>query len=152
MSEATAALPQRIPRRSSPAPERRRAQLRLVDDRARRRNRRRRWVIRLWAVGIVAAALLGVMVHALMAEGQMRAGRLATAIDAEEQRYEDARLHAAEIASPAAITCAARRLGLVPAKDTAIVQVPGVRPTPSSPDPDATRSSESVKSVLGGSP
>ncbi|MGZ6884796.1 MAG: hypothetical protein ACXVJX_13075 [Acidimicrobiia bacterium] len=149
MSPAPAAVPQRIPRRAPDAPRPARApHLRVVDDAARRRERRRRWIVRGWALGIVLAALAGVVLHALMAEGQVRVGRLATAFSAEEQRYENARLRVAELEAPDSIARRARRLGLVPASGTRTVGVPGVTPTPSSAPASATRAEQSVKQVL----
>ena len=132
VSTGTAAAPHRIPRRDAPArprPDTRPRHLQLVDTERRRREQRRRWIVRVWAVGIVAAALVGVMVHAFMAEGQLRADRLEQRIDAEQARYADARLDVARRAAPRVIAAharAARARARVRARAT--VAVPGVAP------------------------
>jgi len=155
MSTSTAAAPQHIPRREAPARARPSTQprhLQLVDEARRRRERRRRWIVRVWALGIVGAALIGVMVHAFMAEGQIRADRLAQRIEAEQTRYDDARLAVAEGESPRAITARAARLGLVPGSGTRTVAVPGVAPgSPVAPDA-ATSALQAVKRVMDGAP
>jgi hypothetical protein len=154
VSTATAAAPHRIPRRDAPArprpaPPR---HLRVVDTERRRRERRRRWIVRSWALGIVAAALVGVMVHAFMAEGQVRADRLAARIEREEARYDDARLALARRQAPRVIAARAARLGLVPGSGTRTVAVPGVKPAPSVASHAATDALQSVKRVLDGAP
>jgi hypothetical protein len=155
VSTGVAAAPQRIPRRVTPArarPETRPRHLQLVDTQRRRRERRRRWVVRVWAVGIVGAALVGVMVHAFMAEGQVRADRLARRIEQERTRYDDARLELARRESPREIASRAARLGLVPGSGTQTVAVPGVVPGSSVAPRAATDALQSVKRVLDGAP
>jgi len=152
-----ATAPQRIPRREAPSrprpgPEERRAHLRLVDTERRRRERRRRFVVRLWAVGIVLAALVGVTVHAFMAEAQVRADRLDAQIRREETRYDDARLALAHGQAPAVVTARARRLGLVPGTGTRTLPVPGVEPGAARADADATAPAQAVKRAMDGTP
>ena len=108
--------------------------------------------MRAWAVGIVAAALVGVMVHAFMAEGQMRADRLAQRIEAEQTRYDDARLAVAEGEAPRVIAARAARLGLVPGSGTRTVAVPGVAPGSPVAPTAATSALQAVKRVLDGAP
>ena len=154
MSAGTAAAPQHIPRREAPARARPSAprHLQLVDEARRRRERRRRWIVRVWAVGIVAAALVGVMVHAFMAEGQMRVDDLDRRIEAEQARYADARLDLARRETPSAVTESARRLGLVPGTGTVTVAVPGVAPGSPVAPTAATSALQAVKRVLDGAP
>jgi hypothetical protein len=154
VSTGTAAAPHRIPRRDAPARPRPATprHLQLVDTERRRRERRRRWIVRLWALGIVAAALVGVMVHAFMAEGQVRADRLAARIQREEVRYDDARLALARREAPHVIASRAAHLGLVPDSDARTVAVPGVTPEPSVASRTATDALQSVKRVLDGAP
>jgi hypothetical protein len=153
VSTGVAAAPHRIPRRVAPArPELRTPprHLQLVDTTRRARERRRRWIVRLWAVGIVAAALVGVMVHALMAEGQLRADALARSIEREQTRYDDARLALARREAPSVIAARASRLGLVPGSGTRTLAVPGVVPSASVASRAATAALQSVKRVLDG--
>ena len=155
MSTGTAAAPHHIPRRVAPArprPETRPRHLQLVDTERRRRERRRRWIVRLWAVGIVGAALVGVMVHAFMAEGQVRADRLTRRIEREQTRYDDARLDLARREAPRVIAARASRLGLVPGSGTQTVAVPGVEPGSSVAPKSATDALQKVKHVLEGGP
>lgn len=146
-----AAAPQRIPRRVArpDAPGPRARHLALVDTDARRRELRRRWIVRLWGLGIVLAALVGVMAHALMAEGQMRAGKLDAAITIEERRYEDARFRVARLASPSSIVRRATGLGLVPGPAPRIVQSPAVTTVPERAALAATTADQAVKQVTG---
>jgi hypothetical protein len=149
------AAPQRIPRRAAPArprPDARPRHLQLVDTARRRREQRRRWVVRVWAAGIVVAALVGVMVHAFMAEGQLRADQLAQRIEREQTRYADARLALAQSEAPRLIIEHAARLGLVPGSGTLTVAVPGVSPEPSTAPKSATKSLQAVQQVMDGSP
>ena len=143
-SEVVARAPQRIPRRTVPtasrpasdrleprAPERltprpTRPHLKLVDPDARRRVRRRRWLVRLWAVGIVLAALSGVMVHAFMAQAQMRVDQVEQATAVEQNRYQASRLRLARLESPEALVARARAMGLIDAPTTRLILVPGV--------------------------
>lgn len=122
--------------------------LELVDPDARRRVRRRRWLVRLWAVGIVVAALSGVMVHAFMAEAQMRVDRIEQATQVEQARYQSARLRVSRLDSPAVVVSAAQRLGLIPAVTTRVVSAPGTQAAGSS-DPTGTEAWQSAKPVLG---
>ncbi len=144
---APATAPQRIPRRVArpDAPVRRARHLALVDTAARRREVRRRWLVRVWGLGIVLAALVGVMAHALMAEGQMRAGRVDRALDVEAQRYEDARYAVAHLTSPESVTARARRLGLVAGTARRTVRVPGVTSVPDRASVAATAADQAVK-------
>ena len=155
MSTGTAAAPHRIPRRVAPArsrPETRPRHLQLVDTERRRREQHRRWIVRVWAVGIVVAALVGVVVHAFMAEGQMRADHLEQRIEAEQARYADARLDLARRAAPRVIAAHAARLGLVPGSGTRTVAVPGVAPGSPIAPKAATDALQAVKRVLDGTP
>ena len=141
--EVVARAPQRIPRRTAPtagrpvsdrleprAPDRLtprapRPHLELVDPDARRRVRRRRWVVRLWAVGIVVAALSGVMVHAFMAQAQMRVDQIEHATAVEQNRYQASRLRLARLEAPDALVARATELGLIPALTTRLIPVQG---------------------------
>ncbi len=109
-------------------------------------------MVRLWAVGIVAAALLGVMVHAFMAEAQMRVGQVGDEMATEQHRYEEARLRAAELSSPAKIVARAASLGLHAAASARPVSVAGVRVN--SPDPSAHTTSpwQEAKRALDAEP
>lgn len=157
---ATAPAPQRIPRRPLPGvgapgvatPEVPSRHLRLVDPDARRRERRRRWLVRVWAVGIVAAALLGVTVHAFMAEVQMRLGRVEHQTKVEQARYEEARLRVARLDAPAAIFARALELGLVPAATTRIVAATSLRGSASATSSNATKEWQDTKPALGSNP
>lgn len=139
-SEVVARAPQRIPRRTALATSRPesdrleprapggltpRPHLQLVDTDARRHVRRRRWLVRLWAVGIVLAALSGVMVHAFMAQAQMRVDHVEQSTAVEQDRYQASRLRLARLESPDALVARARALGLIPAVSTRVIPVPG---------------------------
>jgi len=155
VSTGTAAAPHRIPRRDAPVrlrPETRARHLQLVDTERRRREQRRRWIVRAWAVGIVAAALVGVMVHAFMAENQLRVDRLEQRIEIEQARYADARLDYARHAAPRVVAAHAERLGLVPGSGTRTVAVPGVAPGSPVAPKAATDDLQSVKRALDGTP
>ena len=155
MSTGTAAAPHRIPRRDTPVrlrPETRARHLQLVDTERRRREQRRRWIVRAWAVGIVAAALVGVMVHAFMAENQLRVDRLEQRIEVEQARYADARLDYARHAAPRVVAARAARLGLVPGSGTRTVAVPGVAPGSPVAPKAATDDLQDVKRALDGTP
>ena len=157
---ATAPAPQRIPRRSpsgrnvpgvaSPTDPSR--HLRLVDPDARRREHRRRWLVRVWAVGIVAAALLGVMVHAFMAEVQMRLGRVEHQTKVEQGKYEEARLRVARLDAPAAIFARALELGLVAAPTTRIVPAASLGRSAGAASSNPTQSWQDTKPALGSNP
>lgn len=141
--EVVARSPQRIPRRtalstSRPASDRleprapggltprpARPHLQLVDTDARRHVQRRRWLVRLWAVGIVLAALSGVMVHAFMAQAQMRVDHVEQSTAVEQDRYQASRLRLARLESPDALVARASALGLIPAVSTRVIPVPG---------------------------
>ena len=164
-SEVVARAPQRIPRRTAlatgrPATDRlesrapealrprpSRPHLELVDTDARRRVQRRRWLVRLWAVGIVVAALSGVMVHAFMAQAQMRVDQVEQATAVEQNRYQASRLRLARLESPDALVARARAMGLIDALTTRLIPVPGVgsgmRPV------DPTRDWQITKPALG---
>jgi hypothetical protein len=155
VSTGTAAAPHRIPRRPAPArsrPDTRPRHLQLVDTERRRREQRRRWIVRGWAVGIVGAALVGVMVHAFMAEGQLRADDLERRIEREQTRYADARLDLARREAPRVIAAHAARLGLGPGSGTLTVAVPGVAPGSPRASSAATEAMQAVKRVLDGAP
>jgi len=155
VSTGTAAAPHRIPRRSAPArprPDTRPRHLQLVDTERRRREQRRRWIVRVWAVGIVSAALVGVMVHAFMAENQLRVDRLEQRIEVEQARYADARLDYARHAAPRVVAARAARLGLVPGSGTRTVAVPGVAPGSPVAPKAATDDLQDVKRALDGTP
>jgi hypothetical protein len=106
--------------------------------------------VRVWAVGIVIAALVGVMVHASMAEAQLRVDRLDRQIEAEQARYEDARLALASREAPRIVAARATRLGLVPGSGTRTVAVPGVTPGSPRAEASATASEQTVKQVMDG--
>ena len=106
----------------------------------------------MWAIGIVVAALVGVMVHAFMAEGQMRVDDLDRRIEQEQARYADARLELARREAPSAIAAGAARLGLVPGTGTVTVAVPGVAVGGADAPKDATAGLQAVKRVLEGAP
>ena len=115
MSVSGAAVPQRIPRRVAPVVPGggdRPRHLQLVDTDARRRERRRRWLVRIWAVGIVGAAFVGVGVHAFIAQGQMHVDTVDTRIARAQAAVQEARLAVAEAQSPAVIVRHAQDLGL----------------------------------------
>ena len=164
-SEVVARAPQRIPRRtalatSRPATDRleshapealrprpSRPHLELVDTDARRRVQRRRWLVRLWAVGIVVAALSGVMVHAFMAQAQMRVDQVEQATAVEQNRYQASRLRLARLESPDALVARARAMGLIDALTTRLISVPGVGSVMRPVDP--TRDWQITKPALG---
>jgi hypothetical protein len=155
VSTGTAAAPHRIPRRPAPVrsrPDPRPRHLQLVDTERRKREGRRRWIVRVWALGIVMAALVGVMVHAFMAEAQLRADGLERRIATEQARYENARLALARGQAPDVVAARARRLGLVPGSSTQTVAVPGVAPGSPTASAAATAPLQAVKQVLDGSP
>ena len=165
-SEVVARAPQRIPRRtaltsSRPVSDRleprapggltprpARPHLQLVDPSARRRVQRRRWLVRLWAVGIVVAALSGVMVHAFMAQAQMRVDQVDQATAVEQRQYQASRLRLARLESPRALVARARALGLIPAVTTRVIPVPDDRGARSRPV-DPTRDWQVTKPALG---
>ncbi len=159
-----ARAPQRIPRRTPnralaiaeldrrafgpvPADTRSTRHLELVDPDARRRARRRRWLVRVWAVGIVVAALSGVMVHASMAQAQMQVDRIERATAVEQNRYQAVRLRVARLASPAVVVSGAQRLGLIPAATTRVVSAPGANRDESA-DPTGTQAWQNAKPAL----
>ena len=163
--DVVARAPQRIPRRTAlasrpasdrleprspaaPAPRPARPHLRLVDPNARRRVHRRRWLVRLWAVGIVVAALSGVMVHALMAQAQMRVDQVDQATAVEQRQYQASRLLLARLESPDALVKRARDLGLIHAVTTRVIPVPEDHRTRSRPI-DATSDWQVTKPALG---
>ena len=164
--DVVARAPQRIPRRTAlgasrplsdrleprapvglrPRPAR--PHLQLVDPNARRRVQRRRWLVRLWAVGIVVAALSGVMVHAFMAQAQMRVDQVDQATAIEQRQYQASRLRLARLESPEALVARARDLGLIPAVTTRMIPVPDDRFTSSRPV-DQTHDWQVTKPALG---
>lgn len=156
MSRTSAApAPQRIPRRvapSAPTPVDSPRHLRLVDPTIRRRERRRRQLVRVWAVGIVAAALLGVVVHAFMAEAQMRVGQIEAKTRAEQRRYDDSRLRLAQLEAPSSIVERATRLGLVAASTPWLVAVDGTKSAADDVTAAATQSWQTTKPSLGSNP
>ena len=156
MTRASAVpAPQRIPRRvapSVPAPVESPRHLRLVDPTIRRRERRRRQLVRVWAVGIVAAALLGVVVHAFMAEAQMRVGQIEDKTRAEQRRYDDARLRLAQLEAPSSIVERATRLGLVGASTPWLVAVDGTKSDAADVTAAATQPWQTTKPSLGSNP
>ncbi len=109
-------------------------------------------MVRLWAVGIVAAALLGVMVHAFMAEAQMRVGQVGDEMVTEQHRYEEARLRVAQLNSPAQIVRRATAKGLQPAASARPVTVAGIGSTSSDPSADSTSPWEQAKRALDAEP
>ena len=99
------------------------------------------------------AALVGVMVHAFMAEAQLRADDLGRQLEREQARYDDARLTLAQREAPGVIAARAQQLGLVPGTRTRTVAVPGVAPGSPMVRKAATASMQAVKRVLdGGTP
>lgn len=108
--------------------------------------------MRVWAVGIVAAALLGVMVHAFMAEVQMRLGRVEHQTKVEQARYEEARLRVARLDAPAAIFARALELGLVPAATTRIISAAALRGSASTTSSNTTQEWQDTKPALGSNP
>ena len=162
--DVVAPAPQRIPRRTAlasrpasdrleprspgaPTPRPEHPHLRLVDPNARRRVRRRQWLVRLWAVGIVVSALSGVMMHALMAQAQMRVDQVDQATAIEQRQYQASRLLLARRESPDALVQRARGLGLINAVTTRVVPVPEDHGTRSRPI-DATSDWQVTKPAL----
>ena len=106
----------------------------------------------MWAVGIVAAALVGVVVHAFMAEAQMRVGQIEERTRAEQRRYDDARLRLAQLEAPSSIVDRATRLGLVAASAPWLVAVDGTRTEAPDVTGAATQSWQTTKPSLGSNP
>lgn len=106
----------------------------------------------MWAVGIVAAALLGVMVHAFMAEVQMRLGRVEHQTKVEQTRYEEARLRVARLDAPATIFARALALGLVPAATTRVVSATSVSASAGAISSNPTQAWQDTKPALGSNP
>lgn len=106
----------------------------------------------MWAAGIVTAALLGVMVHAFMAEVQMRLGRVEHQTKVEQGRYEETRLRVARLEAPAAIFARALQLGLVPAATTRIVLASPPSGAASAKPSNSTQAWQDTKPALGSNP
>jgi len=123
----TAAVRSLVPRRSPPSrPVRERQRhLRVVDPAALRRERWRRIGVRA-AVFATAAAVLGVVVvHATMAEREVRLDDVAAGTQRAQRRYELLRLEYAQQSSPQAVIDRATRLGMVPAPSPRYLSAPG---------------------------
>ena len=106
----------------------------------------------MWAVGIVAAALLGVMVHAFMAEVQMRLGRVEHQTKVEQGNYEEARLRVSRLEAPAAVFARALQLGLVAAPTTRMVMATSLDGSARATSPNPTQSWQDTKPALGSNP
>lgn len=123
----TAAVRSAAPRRapvSRPAPARPR-HLRVVDPAALRRERWRRIGVRASVLAVAAAVLGVVVVHATMAEREVRLDDVAAATQRAQRRYELLRLEYAQQSSPQAVIDRATRLGMVPAPSPRYLSAPG---------------------------
>ncbi len=65
------------------------------------------------------------MVHAFMAQAQMRVDQVEQATAVEQTRYQASRLRLARLASPDALVARALALGLIPAVTTRVISVAG---------------------------
>lgn len=110
--------PVRAPRatpRSQPAahPAPTRPDLRVVD--APRRRSRAGLVVAASSVVVFAALLAGAVAHSLLVTGQVHLDDVGVEVRAEREKLQREQLRLARYESPARITAAARRIGMVPA-------------------------------------
>ena len=89
-------------------------------------GRRRLWIIPVVVVVVVAFGLAGF--GAELAQSAVRLDRLERARENEQLRYQRLREDVARLASPAAVTDAARRLGMEPASRSEFISVPRAAP------------------------
>jgi len=108
--------------------------------------------VRIWGTGIVLAALAGVMAHALMAQGQVRAGKVDQALSEETRKYDDARLRVAQLESPAEIVQRATRLGFVPGGARRTVAVANTPSTADTAPASATAADQVAKRMTDQQP
>lgn len=122
---ARAAAPVHIPRRRpAPSPARGR-HLRVVDPSAVRRERLRRTGVRCFVLAVAGAVLTVVVIHAAMAEREVRLDRVAEQTERAQRRYEMLRLDHARQSAPQAIIDRATGLGMVPAPSPRYLSAPG---------------------------
>jgi len=103
--------------------------LRVVGDPVARRR-----VVVLPIVVVVVSAFLLAGFWAAMAQSAVRIDSLERTRDTEQLRYQRLREEVARLASPAAVTAAARRFGMEPAPRTEFISVPRAAPRPEPTD------------------
>jgi len=103
--------------------------LRVVGDPVARRR-----VVVLPIVVVVVSAFLLVGFWAALAQSAVSLDSLERTRDTEQLRYQRLREEVARLASPAAVTAAARRLGMEPAVRSEFIAVPRAAPRPAPAD------------------
>ena len=127
MASATVVAPRTRPR--PPVRGRPETTLRVVRPPVRRARSRAGLRVGLIATAAAAAILTIVAFHVYLAQTQLDLDRVHAATAVAEQRYEDARLRYAQLASPEHVTQRAAELGLVtPSRPPIAVAVTGPLP------------------------
>jgi cell division protein FtsL len=143
-----AADPGRDPRPAAQAPARR---LRVVEP---PRDARRTRLVGAVVLLVLFGVLFGtVSFHVKLVQGQQRIDRMERRADAAQARYDHLRLEVDRLSSPARITAAARKLGMVDATDTIWLAPPAGADTSGS-DPTSSPADDylDVKTYLGDAP
>jgi len=130
--------------RTRPAPRERpepARHLRVVDERAAKRERQVRRGIVLFGLVSVVSVFVVVVLHVMVAQGQLQLDRLNRETTGAQQQYERLRLEVAQLSAPSRIATRAQQLGMVPGGPSTFVTVPdasgpAAQSTPSSSTED----------------
>lgn len=123
--------------------------LRVVDERAARRQRQVRRGIVLFGLVSVVSVFVVVALHVMVAQGQLELDRLNRRTTVEQQQYERLRLEVAQLSAPTRVATRARQLGMVPGGGSTFVTVPDASgPQSQSPPSSTTEDYQKVKSHL----
>jgi cell division protein FtsL len=127
--------------------------LRVVDERAARRERQMR--LGIWMFGLVSVVSVFVVValHVMVAQSQIQLDRLSQQNAKQKDRYEQLRLEVASLSAPQRITKRAAELGMQPGGPSVFITVPDSGTVPSAPETtSSTADYQKVKPHLGTQP
>ncbi|MBV8952127.1 MAG: cell division protein FtsL [Actinobacteria bacterium] len=127
--------------------------LRVVDEKAARRERQLR--VGIWVFGLVSVVSVFVVVafHVMVAQSQLQLDRLNRQVTAQQQQYERLELQAAQLSSPDRIATRAEQLGMQPGGPSTFITVPESGASrPAQGPTSSTADYQKVKQHLGTRP
>ncbi len=127
--------------------------LRVVDERAARRERQLRRGIWLFGLVSVVSVFVVVAFHVMVAQSQLQLDRLTRQGAQQQQKYEQLRLQVATLSAPGRIAKRAEELGMRPGGPSTFITVPeSGAPHPKQDPNSATADYQKVKQRLGTRP
>lgn len=127
--------------------------LRVVDEKAARRERQLRRGIWLFGLVSVVSVFVVVAFHVMVAQSQLQLDRLTRQTAVQQQRYERLRLEVAQLSAPQRIAKRAEELGMQPGGPSTFITVPEAGASRPTQDPtSSTADYQKVKQHLGTRP